>query len=113
MLPILGMGTVRDWAGWTVDFQIDPLWQNDSGAAWGLILWRYTSDRAALLSSEGALEGSFDEYALIRKAYLQRRRFEVYDGAPPEEDLSLDPADDPASGAPPEKTFDPSTDPGR
>jgi phospholipid-binding lipoprotein MlaA len=65
------------------------------------------------LSSEAALEGSFDEYALIRKAYLQRRRFEVYDGAPPEEDLSLDPADDPASGAPPEKTFDPSTDPGR
>jgi len=91
MLPILGMGTVRDWAGWTIDLQSDVLWYNDSGAAWGLILWRYTSDRAALLPTETALEGSFDEYALIRKAYLQRRRYDVYDGAPPEEeDHSLD-----------------------
>jgi len=98
MLPILGMGTVRDWAGWAVDFQIDPLWQNDSGAAWGLLIWRYTSDRAALLSSEAALEGSFDEYALIRRAYLQRRRYQVFDGSPPEEpslDPSLEPEPDP------------------
>ena len=93
MLPILGMGTIRDWAGWvTLDLHSDVLWYNDSGAAWGLILWRYTSDRAALLPTETALEGSFDEYALIRKAYLQRRRYEVYDGAPPEEeDHSLEP----------------------
>jgi phospholipid-binding lipoprotein MlaA len=91
MLPILGMGTVRDWGGWTIDFQVDPLWANDSGAVWGLILWRYTSDRAALLSSEPALEGSFDEYALIRKAYMQRRRYQVFDGAPPDEEPPLDP----------------------
>ena len=104
MLPILGMGTIRDWAGWvTLDLHADPLWFNDSGAAWGLLLWRYTSDRAALLSSEGALEGSFDEYALIRKAYLQRRRYQVFDGAPPEEDLSLDPSLDP----PPDESPDP------
>ena len=93
MLPILGMGTVRDWAGWvTLDLRSDVLWYNNSGTAWGLILWRYTSDRAALLPTETALEGSFDEYALIRKAYLQRRRYQVYDGAPPEEeDHSFDP----------------------
>jgi phospholipid-binding lipoprotein MlaA len=92
MLPILGMGTVRDWAGWvTLDFHSDVLWYNDSGAAWGLILWRYTSDRAALLPAETALDASFDEYAFIRKAYMQRRRYQVYDGAPPDEDLSLEP----------------------
>jgi len=98
MLPILGMGTVRDWAGWTVDLQADVLWYNDSGAAWGLLFWRYTSDRAALLPSEVALEGSFDEYALIRRAYLQRRRYQVFDGSPPEEpslDPSLEPEPDP------------------
>jgi phospholipid-binding lipoprotein MlaA len=109
MLPILGMGTVRDWAGWTVDFQVDPLWQNDSGAAWGLILWRYTSDRAALLSSEAALEGSFDEYALIRRAYLQRRRYQVFDGSPPEEP-SFEPSDDPADPAA-DPSPEPSADP--
>jgi len=111
MLPILGMGTVRDWAGWTVDFQIDPLWQNDSGAVWGLIVWRYTSDRAALLSSEAALEGSFDEYALIRRAYLQRRRYQVFDGSPPEEpslEPSDDPAVDPSAEAPADSPRDPS-----
>jgi phospholipid-binding lipoprotein MlaA len=91
MLPILGMGTVRDWGAWTIDLQGDVLWYNESGTAWGLILWRYTSDRAALLASEPALEGSFDEYAFIRKAYLQRRRYQVYDGAPPDEDQSLEP----------------------
>jgi len=113
MLPILGMGTVRDWGGWLVDFQLDPLWRNDSGAVWGLILWRYTSDRAALLPSEVALEGSFDEYALIRKAYMQRRRFEVYDGAPPEEDLSLDPSLEQSPDSSPEPPAEPSPAPER
>ena len=111
MLPILGMGTIRDWAGWTVDLQADVLWYNDSGAAWGLLLWRYTSDRAALLSSETALEGSFDEYALIRKAYLQRRRYQVYDGAPPDDDPSLDPSFDPAPDTPDEPSSNPQPEP--
>jgi phospholipid-binding lipoprotein MlaA len=111
MLPILGMGTVRDWAGWTVDLQADVLWYNDSGAAWGLLIWRYTSDRAALLSSETALEGSFDEYALIRKAYLQRRRYQVFDGAPPDDDPSLDPSLDPGPDAPADSSSDPPADP--
>jgi phospholipid-binding lipoprotein MlaA len=87
------------------------LWYNDSGAAWGLLLWRYTSDRAALLPSEAALEGSFDEYALIRKAYLQRRRFEVFDGNPPEDDLSLDPAPDSSPDESSEPTPSPSREP--
>jgi phospholipid-binding lipoprotein MlaA len=91
MLPILGMGTVRDWGGWTIDIHSDVLWYNDSGAKLGLIFWRFISDRAALLPTERALEGSFDEYTFIRKAYLQRRRYQVYDGAPPEEDHSFDP----------------------
>jgi phospholipid-binding lipoprotein MlaA len=91
MLPILGMGTVRDWGGWTVDLQGDLLWYNDEhDVKLGLIFWRFTSDRAALLPAEAALEASFDEYAFIRRAYLQRRRYEVYDGAPPEEDFGLD-----------------------
>ena len=92
MLPILGMGTVRDWGGWTVDLQADLLWHNkDDDVRLGLVLWRFTSDRAALLPAEAALEASFDEYAFIRRAYMQRRRYDVYDGAPPEEDFELDP----------------------
>jgi phospholipid-binding lipoprotein MlaA len=95
VLPILGMGTVRDWGAWTIDVRGDVLWYHDSDPKLALISWRFISDRAALLPAEGALEGSFDEYAFVRKAYMQRRRYQVYDGAPPEEeeDPSFD-ADD-------------------
>ena len=43
--------------------------------------------RARLLPLDAALERTFDPYGFIRDAYLQRRRFLVYDGNPPEEPL--------------------------
>ncbi len=95
MLPILGMGTIRDWGAWTIDVQGDVLWYNhDSDPKLGLISWRFISDRAALLPAEAALEASFDEYTFVRKAYMQRRRYQVYDGAPPEEPEEEDPSFD-------------------
>jgi phospholipid-binding lipoprotein MlaA len=95
MLPLLGMGTIRDWGGYTLDVHGDVLWYNHSDdPVYGLIAWRLLSDRAALLPAEAALEGSFDEYAFIRRAYMERRRYQVYDGAPPEEPEEDDPAFD-------------------
>ena len=86
MLPILGVGTVRDWGAWTIDVRGDVLWYNDSDAKLGLVAWRFISDRAALLPAERALEESFDEYSFVRDAYLQRRRYQIYDQAPPEDE---------------------------
>ena len=83
MLPILGVGTVRDWGAWTLDIRADVLWYNDSSAKLGLVAWRFLSDRAALLPAERALEESFDEYRFVRDAYTQRRRYQIYDETPP------------------------------
>jgi phospholipid-binding lipoprotein MlaA len=46
--------------------------------------WRIVSDRAALLPAERTLEESFDEYSLVREAWFQRRRYQIFDEAPPQ-----------------------------
>jgi hypothetical protein len=51
-------------------------------------LWilKVVNDREALLDLEKTLDTiSLDEYATVRGAYLQNRRFLVYDGNPPED----------------------------
>jgi phospholipid-binding lipoprotein MlaA len=95
VLPLLGIGTVRDWGAWTIDIREDVLWYNESDAKLGLVAWRFISDRAALLPGERALEASRDEYLFVRDAYVQHRRYLIYDGAPPTDDdyLLRDPDD--------------------
>ena len=93
MLPFFGPGSVRDWGSWPLDERTDLLWQvDDHGTRNPILLWRRVSDRALLLPAERTLEESYDEYTLIRDAYLQRRRYEIYDEAPPEDEdyLHLD-----------------------
>ncbi len=41
----------------------------------------------SLLPAERALEESLDPYVFLREAYLQRRRYEIYDGNPPQENF--------------------------
>jgi phospholipid-binding lipoprotein MlaA len=97
MLPILGPGTLRDQsAWWALDVRTDVIWHvDDQSTRNTLVVWRYVSDRAVLLPAERTLEESFDEYALLRDAYLQRRRYQIYDEAPPEDEdyLYLDDED--------------------
>jgi phospholipid-binding lipoprotein MlaA len=49
----------------------------------------YVDKRARLLVGDDALANAFDPYIFLRDAYLQRRRYLVYDGDPPslEEDF--------------------------
>ena len=97
MLPILGPGTLRDQgAWWALDVRTDVIWRvDDQSTRNSLVVWRFISDRAVLLPAERTLEESFDEYALLRDAYLQRRRYQLYDEAPPEDEdyLYLDDED--------------------
>lgn len=87
VMPLLGPGTFRDWGAWRVDVRGDLLWQfDDAGARDKLLAWRYVSDRSALLPAERTLEEAFDEYAFVRAAYLQRRRYQIFDAAPPEDE---------------------------
>jgi phospholipid-binding lipoprotein MlaA len=93
VMPFLGPGSVRDWGAWPLDVRADVVWQlDDNGDRNALAAWRIVSDRAALLPAERTLEESFDEYALVRAAYFQRRRFQIFDEAPPadEDYLFLD-----------------------
>jgi phospholipid-binding lipoprotein MlaA len=86
-MPFFGPGSVRDWGAWRVDAALDPFWHvDDTSERNSLLLWRRISDRAALLPAERVREESLDEYALVREAWFQRRRYELYDEAPPQND---------------------------
>lgn len=87
VLPILGPRTVRHVGGTLADAFLNPLIQlRDDEVRWaGLIV--YTIDqRARLLPADEAVREAFDPYAFVRDAYLQNRRYRVYDGDVPEEE---------------------------
>jgi len=43
--------------------------------------------RAGFLESESVVNGAaLDRYSFIRDSYLQRQRYQVYDGNPPDEE---------------------------
>jgi phospholipid-binding lipoprotein MlaA len=44
---------------------------------------------AELLATDDVLTRSFDPYAFIRNAYLQRRQFQVKDGAVPSDEVEI------------------------
>lgn len=113
MAPFFGPGTLRDHAGFGVDFLADP-----SDFGFREILSRQERyiklgtrivnirNRISDSGGESLLTGSADEYATVRSAWLQLRRNELYDGAAPdlEDEAAPDdaaPADaTPAEGAP-------------
>ncbi len=100
VLPLLGPSTVRDTAGLPVDFALDPISNLDNSKirteAQGL---RIVDKRASYLAAVNILgEASIDKYAFLRDAYLQRRRSQIYDGNPPDEDTP-DLSQQPASSA--------------
>jgi phospholipid-binding lipoprotein MlaA len=80
MLPLMGPTTLRDAPTKFVDDITDPLdyidEDNQKMAATGLGV---VSMRASLLNYDNMLSG--DSYSLIRDVYLQKRAYEVNDGA--------------------------------
>jgi phospholipid-binding lipoprotein MlaA len=92
-MPFFGPGSVRDWGAWRIDAATDLAWRvDDTSERNSLLIWRRVSDRAALLPAERVREEALDEYALVREAWFQRRRYELFDEAPPvdEDYLFLD-----------------------
>ena len=53
-----------------------------------------------MVTADPLLEGSADEYATVRSAFLQYRWNLIHDGAPPEEDEEFTPAAAPGTTAP-------------
>jgi phospholipid-binding lipoprotein MlaA len=72
-----------------VDWQVDPV-SNARIASFGpeTQILRIVDRRTSFLAAGNMLnEASIDKYAFLRDAYLQRRRSQIFDGNPPDEDL--------------------------
>jgi len=83
-IPILGPKTVLDAVAIPVNLVSDPLWHYDNSSVRDKIYALRAIDlRARLLTAEILLEDSKDPYLTLREAYLQNRRFQIYDGNPP------------------------------
>jgi phospholipid-binding lipoprotein MlaA len=86
VLPVLGPSTVRDTFGFAGDIAVSPVFTEDVALRNSLLGLRTVDLRADLLSAGRIAEvAALDEYVFLRDAYLQRRRYQVYDGNPPPE----------------------------
>ncbi len=91
MLPFLGPSTMRDGFGLLADRYSEPDtylihdWRTQVGLTVGSLL----DSRASLLGTDELLASSYDQYAVLRNAYLQRREFQVTDGATPKEEFEI------------------------
>jgi len=88
VLPLLGPSTLRDTAALSVDWQGNVLnTVDDSATRNGLTATNIVNLRATYLSAGSIVDGAaLDKYSFMREAYLQRRRSQVFDGDPPEEE---------------------------
>ena len=88
MLPFLGPSTVRDAPSRFVDGFVLPFrWYDSSNERWFSLALYAVDTRARLLPLDATLERTFDRYAFIRDAFLQRRLYQVFDGNPPEQPI--------------------------
>jgi phospholipid-binding lipoprotein MlaA len=86
-IPVFGPTTVRDGSGWLIRAYATPIAHiNDVPTRDGLVGLNLLDLRASALQAESLVnQAALDPYTFIRRAYLQRRRYLVYDGHPPPE----------------------------
>ena len=86
--PLLGPSTVRDSAGFVVDWQGDVVtYLHDIPARNSLYALRLVNTRANLLGTTSLVESAaLDKYSFTRDAYLQLRRNAVYGQAADEDE---------------------------
>lgn len=91
VLPFLGPSTIRDSVGLASDYTLfDPVTKrvDNRNVRYGMLTVDFVDTRADLLQATRLLEeAALDPYIYTREAYLQRRRYYVYDGNPPMEDF--------------------------
>jgi len=105
VIPLLGPSDLRDGLSMYPDYYANPIKNNmqvryrNAGTFTNAI-----DTRAGLLDLDSALDSAFDPYAFMRDAWIQNRRFQLYNGNPPPQfpnypDLPPDNSDD--NSAPP------------
>jgi phospholipid-binding lipoprotein MlaA len=84
VVPLLGPSTLRDAPTRYGDTYVSPLYYYDNVAVRNDIVGTRLVDlRAQLLPVDKQLQQAYDPYSFERDAYLQHRRFLIYDGHPP------------------------------
>jgi phospholipid-binding lipoprotein MlaA len=103
MIPLLGPSTVRDLAGRIPDQFTDPShYLEDDSTRYLITAVEVVDLRAGLLELDEQLSQSFDRYAFVRNAWLQRREFKVKDGDVEDEILEDFDATEPAEAPAPQ-----------
>jgi phospholipid-binding lipoprotein MlaA len=91
MLPFLGPSTVRDSLARIPDQYTYPVnYLEDDSTRYLIRGVDFIDLRADLLELDAQIERSYDSYAFIRNAWLQRREFLVRDGDVADESLDLE-----------------------
>jgi phospholipid-binding lipoprotein MlaA len=94
-IPILGPSDLRDGPARIVDTYTNPRQYIDNDwIRYGLYLPDFTDRRAALLPLDDTLKNTYDPYAFVRDAYLQRRAYLVSDGKVTTDETLVDPGAD-------------------
>ena len=112
MLPFLGPSTMRDTFARGVDQFTYPVnYLEDDSTRYIIRAVDFLDLRAGLLDLDAQLERSYDRYAFVRNAWLQRREYQVKDGNVEDISLELEEEfeDDPAPAAAPEPAPAPET----
>jgi phospholipid-binding lipoprotein MlaA len=81
-LPLVGPSDLRDAPARVVDAYLVPTtyWPKNDWVKYGLYVPYFVDVRASLLPLDETLKNTFDPYAFVRDAYLQRRAYLVSDG---------------------------------
>ena len=79
MLPLLGPSTVRDGLGQATEIAIEPVDQELQRRTHnGITAFDVIQTRATFLQVDDTFDQAFDEYAMVRDSWLQRRRYELF-----------------------------------
>lgn len=93
VLPFFGPSSLREVAALPIDYNgnlVNSI--GDTDARNGLWVLSVIDTRAQFLQAGQVVDqAALDPYSFIREGYLQRRRNQVYDGNPPEEDYTESP----------------------
>jgi phospholipid-binding lipoprotein MlaA len=82
VIPLLGPSSLRDGPAKLVDeYANGRHYLNDQYVNYGLWVTSKLDLRAGLLDADAVLERTYDPYAFVRSAWLQRREYQVRDGA--------------------------------
>jgi phospholipid-binding lipoprotein MlaA len=100
VIPLLGPSDLRDGLSMYPDYYANPV-KNNMQARYrnAATLTNAIDTRAGLLDLDSTIDSAFDPYSFVRDAWIQHRRFELYNGNPPPQfpnypDLPPDDSDD-------------------